>query len=413
MSGKIDINTADAATLTTISGIGPALAERIVEYRETVHPFEEVIELAAVPGISEKMVRGFAALVTVQPAVKATAAPLDREELEDMPLLDTPEEVILLGAPDQPEALLAAELPDNDLEVAAATAAQTSPQGVEAQEEIDAAPVAEEEEVEAAAAEMAEVEEVETASVAEAEEEIEATISVPDSPEREALRPAEPISSYVPEPGAAQAAPAQPPAEWEARAQRRGCLTALVGATFGAILGAVLTLAILAAVNGGTINYASSDSQLRQQLDTEIISRTTELNQLATRVSLAATQEAAANQSLEADFAAADEAINEALDANEMIVSNLEQRLEDVAGAADTFTDFLAGLRLLLDDLDEGAATPTPAPAEATISPTPTPTPLSTDQPPPSATTAGQPTRTPQPTATPFTFPTNTPAPQP
>ena len=66
MSEKIDINVADAETLATISGIGPALAARIIEYRQTVHPFEEVIELTAVPGISEKMVRGFEALVTVQ-----------------------------------------------------------------------------------------------------------------------------------------------------------------------------------------------------------------------------------------------------------------------------------------------------------------------------------------------------------
>ena len=50
MSEKININGADIETLTAISGIGPALAQRIVEYRETVHPFEEVIELAAVPG---------------------------------------------------------------------------------------------------------------------------------------------------------------------------------------------------------------------------------------------------------------------------------------------------------------------------------------------------------------------------
>ena len=76
MSEKIDINAADVETLTTISGIGPALAQRIVEFRETVHPYEEVIELAAVPGISEKMVRGFEELVTVQGVAGRTAVPL-------------------------------------------------------------------------------------------------------------------------------------------------------------------------------------------------------------------------------------------------------------------------------------------------------------------------------------------------
>ena len=42
----ININEADVVTLTEISGIGEALAARIVEYRETVHPFEEIIELS-------------------------------------------------------------------------------------------------------------------------------------------------------------------------------------------------------------------------------------------------------------------------------------------------------------------------------------------------------------------------------
>ena len=393
-SEKININTADVAALTTISGIGPALAERIIQYRQTVHPFEEVIELAAVPGISEKMVRGFEDRVRVQPIPQAI------DEPEDIPLLDAPEEVILLGAPDQPEALLAAGLPDDspeddDDEV---VVAETTP----------VAPV-----------ETAEVDEpeAETVSAAAEDKRAEVMVETADSPEIEDLPLAEPLNATMSDPNLFTAAPAQPSAEWEARARRRGCLNALVGATFGAILGAVLTLAILAAINGGSINYAFSDAQLREQLDTEIISRTNELNQLSTRVSLAATQEAAANQSLQTDFVATNEALNEELANNEIMISDLEQRLEDVAGAADTFTDFLDGLRLLLDDLEEGTATPTPAPVEATASPTPTPAVTSADTATPSATTAvsptGAPTRTPLPTATPFSFPTNTPAPQP
>jgi len=403
MSEMIDINTADVATLTTISGIGPALAERIIEYRETVHPFEEVIELAAVPGISEKMVRSFEEFVTVQPDLQTTAVPLDLDEPEDMPLLDAPEEVILLEAPDQPEALLAAELPDDAPEAEDVLADEPRP---------------------AEPAETADIDEVDTEPVVEedeAEEVVEETAVPPsDSSQIEDLPLAEPMNPALPEPDLFAVAPPQPSAEWEAKAQRRGCLNALLGATFGAILGAVLTLAILAALNQGSLSFAASDSDIRQQLDTEIISRTNELNQLATRVSLAATQEATANQSLQSDFATANETINEELTNNEARIDNLatrsgdlEQRIEDVAGAADTFSDFLDGLRLLLDDLGDGTVTPTPAPAEETVLPTPTPPPARTNTPTPSATTAVPPTRTPQPTATPFTFPTNTPAPQP
>ncbi|MCB0032687.1 MAG: helix-hairpin-helix domain-containing protein, partial [Anaerolineales bacterium] len=64
-SEKININTADEEALVTLPGIAEGLAKRIIEYRENVHPFEEVIELAAVPGVSERMVRKFEDLVTV------------------------------------------------------------------------------------------------------------------------------------------------------------------------------------------------------------------------------------------------------------------------------------------------------------------------------------------------------------
>lgn len=55
MARKLDLNHADASALATLPGIGPKLAERIVEYRSTVGAFRTVDELAAVPGISERM----------------------------------------------------------------------------------------------------------------------------------------------------------------------------------------------------------------------------------------------------------------------------------------------------------------------------------------------------------------------
>ena len=385
MSGKIDINVADAETLTTISGIGPALATRIVEYRETVHPFEEVIELAAVPGISEKMVRGFEEFVTVQ----ATAvSPVD-EDVAEIPLLDAPDPVEMLAAPKQPEALLVAELPEAD-DAPADEPANNEP--TEALPERFSREGLEEREDEAATA-----------------------VAAPDDPDIEAIPLAEPDPT-MPEPSMRASFPAPPAANWESMVQRRGCLSTLLGATFGAILGAVLTLAILAAINNGSLNYAANNSAVRQQLDTEVISRTNEINQISTRMSLVATEEAAANQALQLDFVATNEALQGQLDSNDEIISYLatrsgdfELRLQEVAGAADTFIGFLDGLRFLLDDLEGGTMTPTPTPTlfAGTVSPTPTPLNISTP------TTAVQSTRTPQPTATPFVFPTNTPAPQP
>lgn len=378
MSDKININLADAATLATLPGIGPAIAQRIIEYRETVHPFEEVIELAAVPGISEKMVRTFEAGVTVEPDIGATAVPLQLGEPEDLPLLEAPHSV------DRP--------PEADAEEVVVI--MPAPSLVdELEDEID------------------ELEEPE-------ERVIETAVPEPEiaPSRRETVPSAEPVAAAQ-----TPAASAQPPADWEARSRRRGCLNTLLGATFGAILGAVLTLAVLAAINRGSLSYATQNEAMQRQLETEIISRTTELNQLSTRVSLAATQEAETNESLAGEFAAANEAISEDVANNEAIISYLatrsgalELRLDEVAGAADTFTDFLDGLRGLLDDLEEGTATPTPFGETLTPTYTPTPTPFGGTQTPElEATTAVAPTRTPLPTATPFAFPTNTPAPQP
>lgn len=49
--GPVDINTADAATLQNLPGIGPALAERILTHRDQHGPFTAVDDLMAVSGI--------------------------------------------------------------------------------------------------------------------------------------------------------------------------------------------------------------------------------------------------------------------------------------------------------------------------------------------------------------------------
>ena len=52
--GKININLADAATLQMIPGIGPSKAERILEYRETTGPFQNIEDIKNVSGIGNK-----------------------------------------------------------------------------------------------------------------------------------------------------------------------------------------------------------------------------------------------------------------------------------------------------------------------------------------------------------------------
>lgn len=50
----IDLNTATAEELTTVPGIGPATATRIVQFREQHGDFKRVEDLLKVKGIGEK-----------------------------------------------------------------------------------------------------------------------------------------------------------------------------------------------------------------------------------------------------------------------------------------------------------------------------------------------------------------------
>ena len=58
-SGVINVNTADAATLQQLSGVGPALAERIILWREEHGRFSSVDDLLSVSGIGAKKLAGF------------------------------------------------------------------------------------------------------------------------------------------------------------------------------------------------------------------------------------------------------------------------------------------------------------------------------------------------------------------
>ncbi len=63
--GRVNINTADAAALETLPGVGPALAARIIAWRDENGPFRSVDELTAVSGIGEKTLDGMRDQATV------------------------------------------------------------------------------------------------------------------------------------------------------------------------------------------------------------------------------------------------------------------------------------------------------------------------------------------------------------
>lgn len=65
--GPININSATVEELTTLPGIGPALAARIVAYREENGLFRTLEDLMQVAGIGEVKLEGCRTLITVGP----------------------------------------------------------------------------------------------------------------------------------------------------------------------------------------------------------------------------------------------------------------------------------------------------------------------------------------------------------
>lgn len=58
-SGLININTADSASLQTLTGIGPSTAEKILDYRQSSGPFRSIEQIKEVSGIGEKTYQKF------------------------------------------------------------------------------------------------------------------------------------------------------------------------------------------------------------------------------------------------------------------------------------------------------------------------------------------------------------------
>jgi competence protein ComEA len=64
-AATINLNTATAAELQTLPGIGARTADRIIEYRQKKGPFKKIEELMNVQGIGEKSFLKLRSQITV------------------------------------------------------------------------------------------------------------------------------------------------------------------------------------------------------------------------------------------------------------------------------------------------------------------------------------------------------------
>ncbi|MEM7336642.1 MAG: helix-hairpin-helix domain-containing protein [Chloroflexota bacterium] len=395
---KINLNDANVDSLATLPGIGDALAERIIAYRETVQPFETVLSLTAVSGISERMVQKFESLVTVETgetAVLSTEVPEEPNATEaDLtpPILTT--ESAIQDEPAEPEPV------EPDLVV----------------EQVDET------------SELVETSDPEDEAQTAVEAPIEAPLLIEADANDKPIEP-EPISSpnNLQEQSMSDTDSSienQNTRQDDTISRRRGCVFIIIGAVAGSILGMALTLALLAALNGGSLQYTQANQRLQLQLEqsqTELERLNATVEAVEGDVSSASSQvDELINEqadfttsfdAIELDVGAAQSDIDSAqaeIEALEETADDLEEKVDNIEDSAETLDTFLGGLNELLDSI-----LPTP---EVTITPTvritrtPTPTGTAVES---TSTATPIPTRTPRPTSTPITLPSSTPEQQP
>lgn len=349
-SSKVDLNTATVTDLTQISGIGPALAGRILAYRSEHGPFLSIEELMAVSGIGEQVFAGAVDRLTLSypESYPVTSAEDDAfVNLEAPPLEEEwipPEESLVSSD----ESLSVEELADlSDIE------------------DIEPVPFADDE------------------IPPEERLDLEAPAPPPVLPSvSQSVPPAAPLPAPQPEPQPAPRpvtpavpAPASTPAAPPAKRSGLGWL-AWVGAVFaGGILGMIFSLLVFSGINGvlnmndhpaindlrnQTADLATRQETLRGEVS-GLRQRLDRLEGLTARMERIETAVEGLHGDI-VDLQTETTALQETLDAVQVQVSELETR----TAKAETF---FQRLQALLAELFGGAENVSPTPVEEEVQP--------------------------------------------
>ncbi len=331
---RIDLNTASKEDLRTLSGIGPALAQRVIDYREAHAGFQAPEEITAVPGIAQSLYRRWGHRLMVGNGTKKNADEEERSTIAEAKSI-TEETVNMEG-----ETEMNAK---KDVSVVGTDVVMAEKQVEE--EEL------EEEEMEEPASDVSEsaYEEEMTAEAEDEEEESE----IAQEPADEAT-PFEPAALPEEEEAEEEAEP-EPVAETPTQ---RGIFWGWVWASLlGGILGMIFTLLVFTGINGTLdVNNSAAILDLQDRVDglsAELAEQETAIDGVVERVSVLEDitprleEVETAVKSLKQETKALGDRAN-------TLSSEVQTVADDVAGLEEdvaTSTTFLTRLQELLNEL--------------------------------------------------------------
>jgi competence ComEA-like helix-hairpin-helix protein len=369
-STLVNLNTAEREELMTLPGVGPAIADRILESR----PFTSIDDLRRVSGIGSNFVEGIRTRITLNNDSTSTAAPTEPAPVE-MAAEEPPEHPAEVSPPDvEPASEAGEQLAVQPPTTGAESEGHMEPleeesQPAEVQPETPSIESAEELPVKP----VSEVEPVGAAAVAEPVEARPETQPVEQAPEPEPAEEAPESSGAVkvftvpegqtPGPQAEfTPPPAQPaaPATQPRAVTRSQALWMAIGTGFLAlVLAFVLSLGVLAAINGGLrfvspadlnalgrkVDGVTTQTQILQQDLDGLRGRVDNLEGLSGRMS---TVEGQAKQ-LRTDLDAASQQVQQI---NQQM-TQVSSDIKDLQSQTGRFQGFLDGLKSLLNQVTQ------------------------------------------------------------